>query len=299
MEFGKLENIDDVNWDLPADDPKNLSWLKFNSGNSHIYLGSSGWSEKKWIGKIYPDHIKPDEYLYYYSRQFTCIELNTTHYRIPDSHTAQAWMEQVPSQFRFCPKFPNTISHSELGLSSKALRASWLQFLGSIQPNLGPSFIQFPERFSYQERKHLFHFVESWPSEFKIAIELRHESWFQDNKILPALGDYLNRKGIGLVITDVSGRRDVLHTSVTAPWVLIRLIGNDLDPSDERRLKDWSLRLSDWKNKGVDESYLFLHQPDDYWTIEFAEMAGRILKENGTLALPRIEKIIKRDLFNF
>lgn len=292
MEFGKLDNIDSVNWTLPVDDPKNSSHLSDSSStipaDFKLYLGTPAWGAKSWIGKIYPPKTPPQEFLHHYSRNFTCIELNTTHYRIPDEKTVHDWQSQVPANFKFCPKVHKDISHARNGLVDKQMILHWLHFLDNIRDHLGPSFIQLHEMFAYKDKMLLFQFLENWPAEFKLTLELRHPSWFQSGAILPALGDYLHRKNIGLVITDVAGRRDVLHSTLSADWSLIRLIGNNLHSSDELRLQSWSKRLSQWRELGLKEAYLFLHQPDDIMTIEFSEMAFEIFKQAGFSDIPKI-----------
>lgn len=295
MEFGHLSDISKVNWDLPPDDPTNLSRLVL-SEQSKLYFGAPVWGAKKWLGKIYPLKTQPDEFLSFYAKNFNCIELNASHYRIPDSSTTTKWLSQVRANFHFCPKVHKDISHTRHGMVDKNLLSIFLKFLGEIQGNLGPCFIQLHEMFTYGDKGLLFRFLENWPSEFKLSLELRHPSWFQDATILPALVDYLHRRNIGLVITDVAGRRDVLHTSIATDWVLLRLIGNDLDPSDEVRLKSWAGRLKKWQGEGVKESYVFLHQPDDVMTIEFSQMAQKIFEEAGFSNVPqfKIEKTMEQ-----
>jgi len=144
----------------------------------------------------------------------------------------------------------------------------------------------------------LFKFLENWPTEFKLSLELRHPSWFQKNKILPALTDYLHRRGIGLVITDVAGRRDVLHTSLSSSWAMIRTIGNELDKSDESRLTEWTDRLREWHQLGVKEVYFMLHQPDDRMTIEYAQLARKVFLQAGFSDLPEFELEKPKDLFS-
>ena len=116
MKFGKLEDISQVNFTLPPTHPKTWQVL----GNAmrdrqnkdfNVYFGATGWSNKEWVGKWYPGSAKPKDYLYHYTRQFNTIELNTTHYRIPDNRTVDRWRETAPDGFLFCPKVPQLISH--------------------------------------------------------------------------------------------------------------------------------------------------------------------------------------------
>lgn len=299
MEFGKLEDISFVDWQLPADDPKNSGRLLSSSAHHKLYFGSPAWGSRYWLGKIYPKKASPEEFLYYYSRNFNSIELNTTHYRIPDVETCKGWLSQVPEHFLFCPKLHKDISHDRAGMTDKDVLKRFLDFISNLGKNLGPCFIQLHELFSYQDKVLLFKFLENWPAEFKLSLELRHPSWFEQGKILPALTDYLHRKNIGLVITDVAGRRDVLHSSVSAPWTIIRLIGNDLAPTDERRLHDWAERLKLWIAQGLQETFLFLHQEEDVMTIEFSELASSVFIKHGFKDVPSFTMQVERDLFNF
>lgn len=300
MEFGKLSDISNVKWDLPLDDPANKIRLE-KSKKSHpfkLHFGSPAWGVKHWIDKLYPKKTQPDEFLTYYSKHFNCIELNTTHYRIPDSRTIDDWKRKAANGFQFCPKVYKEISHGRMGLLDKNLLAAWTQFLSEMQGHLGPCFIQFHEMFSYQDKKILFHFLEGWPVEFELTLELRHPSWYDKGVVLPALTDYLHHKNIGLVITDVAGRRDILHSSLATSWSQIRLIGNSLDHSDEIRLNDWSKRILEWKELGLKDIYLFLHQPDDLYTVEFAQMANAVFNKRGFLDVPSFEmEHIQNQLF--
>ncbi|MFZ4713203.1 MAG: DUF72 domain-containing protein [Bacteriovoracaceae bacterium] len=279
MEFGYLDNIEHIDWTLPANDEKNSLRLT-NKKPLQLYLGSPAWGVKEWIGKLYPPKTPTDQFLFYYSRNFSAIELNTTHYRIPNKKTALNWRKQVPANFHFCPKVTKEISHSEGGMRSTELLKSWLHFIETLGDNLGPCFIQFHEHFSYNEKETLFRFLQNWPSEFPLTIELRHPSWFKGHQILPALSDYLHHRKMGLVITDVAGRRDVLHSTLSSSWSMIRLIGNNLHPSDRQRLGYWAQRIKDWEQMGLEKCYLILHQPDDLLTIEFAQMCSGVLREN-------------------
>lgn len=298
MEFGKLADISQVNWSLPEDDIGNVARL-VSERKHKLYFGSPAWAVKQWSGKIYPKTSIPSEYLYFYSRNFNSIELNTTHYRVPTLENTQEWKSVVPEEFKFCPKVHKDISHDRVGLLDKKILQKWLSFLENMSSHLGPCFIQFHENFSYDDKILLFRFLESWPSEFRLTLELRHKSWYQDGIVLPALCEYLCRKNIGLVITDVAGRRDILHSSITAPWTMIRLIGNDLDPSDELRLNSWSERILEWTKLGLEETYLFLHQPDDVFTIEFSMLANQIFHTKGFQQVPQFTLQEEKDLFSF
>ena len=79
--------------------------------------------------------------------------------------------------------------------------------------------------------------------------------------------DALAARSVAAVITDVAGRRDVLHGYITAPRSMVRFVGNGLIDSDYQRLEEWVFKLSDWN---LTENYFFPHQPDNILAPEAA-----------------------------
>lgn len=272
MEFGKIENLELIRWGLPQNDPLTTAYLATLPKAPTTYrLGTPTWGSRTWLGKIYPREAKSQEFLYHYARSFNCIELNTTHYNIPNAELVESWRADVTPEFRFCPKFPQLISHRPNGLKDSEAMGAWRRALENFGTHLGVTWIQFPPYFDYSCRSQLHQFLESWPSAFPLALEFRHSSWFEAGRLLPALVSYLQKKGIGLVITDVAGRRDVLHASITAPFTLIRFIGNELHPSDFSRAEEWCERLKMWSEQGLKDVYFFVHEPDDITCPELTE----------------------------
>lgn len=266
MKFGKLPDISGVDFSLPADNPKTgtlLASLPEREGPPLLYIGGTGWSMKEWVGKIYPSGTKAGAYLRAYSRQFNTIELNTTHYRIPDTQTIEKWYRESAPDFRFCPKVPQSISHSQgLGLETDLIPS----FCGAIlrlKEKLGCCFMQMPPYFDTRRLPLIEKFLEAFPGGVPLSIELRHESWFEDAGKGDALFALLERHGVSTVITDVAGRRDVLHNRLTTGTAVVRFVGNGLHPTDYSRIDNWLERLAGWYGKGLREAFFFTHEPDN------------------------------------
>jgi uncharacterized protein YecE (DUF72 family) len=288
MKFGKLESVENVSWSLPPDDRLSQDFLAGleKQAELEIRFGAPAWSHKEWVGRIYPPEAKPSEYLYYYSRYFSTIELNTSHYRIPTREQARKWCDQVLPDFVFCPKIYQYISHSPSGLRDRDLHRLWFSFLEDLGVNRGPCFLQLPPTFDYSLKADLFRFIENWPTtEFELSLEFRHPSWFASGHILPALTQYLQTRGVGLVITDVAGRRDVLHSSISADYSILRLVGNDLHPSDFKRVEQWIRRFESWQVQGLQKVFLFLHEPADIHVPEIANFVLEQLQDIETLKI--------------
>jgi len=266
MEFGKLEHIEHVDFKLPEDNPFNSKILtaKGNVNPSKtLYIGCTGWSTKEWVGSVYPKGAKAKDFLSHYGKQFNTIELNATHYKIPDKETIKQWIADTPNDFRFCPKFPQTISHSrDLGLSGSLLPI-FCDTLLLLEARLGCTFLQLPPYFSVDRLPILQAFLAAVAPRIPVALELRHESWFHDQAAFAALLEICAFHQASLVITDVAGRRDVLHAAVTTTTTMIRFVGNGLHPTDYLRVQDWVKRLTQWYEAGLETAYFFTHEPDN------------------------------------
>ena len=78
---------------------------------SHIRLGTSGWSYKDWIGSVYPEGCTAAKFLRVYAQQFPTVEIDSTFYGIPRESTVEKWRAETPDDFVFAAKFPQSITH--------------------------------------------------------------------------------------------------------------------------------------------------------------------------------------------
>ena len=272
MKFGKLSDISRVNFSLPPDHPQTLAtlsrWKKTSS--PHVYVGSARWGEKDLVGKIYPPKTPPGDFLTHYSRHFSTIELNTTHYRIPTPELVQQWCEKTEPTFVFCPKAPQLISHqADFGQSLRATDL-FLQGLHAFGNQLGIPFLQLPPSFLPQSGKSLFAYLADWPSGVPLAVEFRHPDWFNHSRIRDRAFDLLEELRISPVITDTAGRRDVIHQRLTTDSVFIRFVGNRLHATDYLRIDTWVRRIQRWLEAGLQQVYFIVHQPEEHLCVDLA-----------------------------
>jgi uncharacterized protein YecE (DUF72 family) len=257
MEFGKVAQLDNILWNLP---PKpNIGVVKI-SKPIFFHIGTTGWAEKEWIGSIYPKGTKPSDYLCQYAKVFDSIELNTTHYQIPDPLKIERWYDKSAPDFKFCPKLPRAISHHKgLGNGTENVFLFCQSILG-LKEKLGPCFLQLPPYFNPDNLDILETFFQAWPEEIALHLEFRHEDWYLPSNLYK-LSELLKVHQKGMVMTDVAGRRDVLNIGATTDVIFVRFVGNSGHPSDGERLKKWVITLSEWVDAGIQEIYFFLHQP--------------------------------------
>lgn len=307
MEFGKLSNIERVDFSLPEIDPytcRTLGGKPSSSFKGHI--GLPAWGHKEWKGNFYPPKAQPQDFLKHYSDQLKCIELNTTHYRIPDDKTVQKWIESTASDFVFCTKFPQIISHAanyQLVLPETRLFCEAIRKLGS---RLGASFLQLPPTLGRADLSDLAKLITNLPTDLSFAAEFRNMNLFRDGRLLESLAAFLTKHNISTVITDVAGRRDVSHMTLTTKKVLIRFIGNNLHPTDFSRVDVWTKRLSELKSMGLEELYFFCHEPDDikgpelakYVITQFNKFLGTNLQSLVSWHLPEANMTQQLNFFN-
>jgi uncharacterized protein YecE (DUF72 family) len=289
MDFGKLDDISNVNFTLLPDNPLTHVVLEANLNHQkpQIFIGPPIWANRDWVGKIYPSNAKDKDYLYYYSRQFNTIELNVTHYQIPTESMITKWVESTPEDFKFCPKFPQPISHNRMLIGCESMTYEFCNAILSLKNRLGTTFLQLAPTFEPKHFKNLENYLKILPKELPLTVEFRHPNWFNNTAAWENVSQLLKENRVGMVITDVSGRRDVLHQTLTTPQLTLRFVGNELHPTDYLRIDDWCDRISDWIKSGLQTAYIFVHSGDNrfapeltkYWIQQLNRKANLLIKE--------------------
>jgi len=276
MDFGRLSDLRYVDFSLPSDHPATAPVLARTAAAPvapAVYVGCPIWTNKAWLGSYFPAGIKDADFLHYYARQFNSIELNTTHYRIPDAPTVRRWRDAVPPDFRFCPKLPQSISHDRALYNADDLTLSFCRSIGELGERLGRAFLQLPPHFGPEQLPRLERYLLDFPAEIPLAVELRHPGWFANPELFATVSAMLEALDKTLVLSDVAGRRDVLHMRLTTPTAFIRFNGHGLPPSDYQRADAWAERLAAWLAAGLQTAYVFIHQKDimhsPVWTQHF------------------------------
>lgn len=308
MEFGKVQHIDNIDFSLPPDDPvTDQLWRHLASVEKQplrVHVGGTEWGRGSWVGKVYPRGTKPANYLTHYARQFNTVELNTLFYGLQPPAVMQRWASMVGEGFRFCPKFLETISHKLQLVNAGKETGLFLESLRHFGSKLGPSFLQLSEGFGPDRAAVLQDYVRGLPTGSRVCVELRHPDWFgpaaasaagdaaptreavrSGDAVLRTL-ELFGELGIGTVITDVAGRRDVLHMRLTAPVAFIRFVTNGLHPTDYQRADAWAERIKSWARKGLQEVYFFVHSPGELTSPEMMSYVIERLNSTCGAGLP-------------
>jgi uncharacterized protein YecE (DUF72 family) len=292
MKFGKAENLEDTEFLLPDDHEateKLFASLKKKSRSKKkavkVYVGCAKWGIPEWVGKIYPPGTYEKDFREYYLKQYNSIELNPTHYRTPSAEQVKNWKGGAAKDFKFCPKFPQVISHMKRLKDCGAETDRFFKAIENFGSNLGTSFLQLPPNYPPKNFAHLEKYVSSLPKEFDICVELRHPLWFSDEKISDETFTMLKENKTGAVITDTAGRRDLVHTRLTTPTAFIRYVGNNLHPSDFKRINDWTSKLKRWIDSGIETVYFLMHMHDEKDSPELTDYVIRKLNKECKLNL--------------
>ena len=296
MKFGRVANVNAIDFSLPLKNEKNARVLyQFRKENSEmrIYIGCPAWGNKDWKDKIYPPKAKANQFLTYYAKQFNCVELNTSHYSIQEQETVQKWCDMVGEAFKFCPKFHKAISHTNKLVNCDAWLERFYAMATAFGKNLGLCFLQLAPSFAPDEIEALERVLANKPPEIEIAVEFRNEEWFTDKSLFAETVQLLSENNATALITDTAGRRDVLHMRLSTPKTFIRFVGNNLHPSDFVRIDHWVNRIKFWRDGGLQELYFFIHEPDEFYCPELARYFIKKLNEVLNINHPNVE-IVER-----
>jgi uncharacterized protein YecE (DUF72 family) len=297
MEFGKIpsDEVKIINFDLPEDGQQTAKVLHDPAGGkADVFVGCAKWGLPEWVNFLYPPKTKAANFLEEHARHFNSIELNAAYYKIPAIDTVRKWRQQVAKyagkDFLFCPKFPESVSHYKRLKGAERATDEFLSSIVEFGDNLGPCFLQMSETFGPDNLVVLEQFLKALPTDLNVFVELRHEGWFSDQLIRKRVFEMFTELNKGAVITDVSGRRDILHMEVTVPEVFIRFIGNGAEHREGNmaRIDEWAIRLKSWQDKGLKKIYFFLHQHDERESVQLAIYAGKVFNKTLGSQIPEI-----------
>jgi uncharacterized protein YecE (DUF72 family) len=147
---------------------------------SKLLIGCSGYYYPGWKGKFYPKELKPKEWLGYYSSVFNTVELNGTFYRLPKLADLKKYYTLTGEKFRFSVKMNRYITHiSKLKDCKEQIAEFHTLVQDGLQDKLCCILYQMPPSFTYTAQ-HLDTLIESVPAGKYHVVELRHQSWWND-----------------------------------------------------------------------------------------------------------------------
>ncbi len=236
-----------------------------------LYLGLPQWSHPGW-GRLGINSLAD------YARYFNCVEGNTTLYALPSPEHVARWRDMTSDNFRFCFKFPATISHQAGLRDCDALVQQFFTRLSPLAHRIGQYWLQLPATFAPDNLPALFQFLDSLPAAFSYGVEVRHPDFFAKGEAERALNRGLRDRKVNRVILDSRpvhtsppssiALRDAqrkkprlpVHAIATAGAPLIRFIGGEDVALNTQLFSSWLEKLAQWESAG--SPWLFVHTPD-------------------------------------
>ena len=282
MEFGRVESseLSDIDFGLPVDSDLTNKTLAASDNNDNltIHVGCTKWGNRGWLGTLYPPKTNDKQFLNEYGKQFNTLELNATFYVIPKLDDVKRWREQVDGRpdFRFCPRFPQTITHIRRLRNAEVQTAQFYEAISGFGDKLGALMLQVGENLGPKDFDHLKSYLEVLPANPPVFLEVRNKEWFKQGEARLRLFKMLQDLKVGAVITDSAGRRDCVHMELPTPHTMIRFVGSNLHRTDYTRADAWVQRIKSWKEKGLQTVWFFVHQLDEN---NSPEMCDYIIKQ--------------------
>jgi uncharacterized protein YecE (DUF72 family) len=215
-----------------------------------LWVGTSGYSYKPWVGKFYPERLAAKEMLRFYATQLPTVEINNTFYRLPKESVLQNWAEQVPAEFCFVLKAPQKITHVKR-LKEAAPEVEYLFRVATVMgEKMGAILFQLPPNLR-KDIDRLQSFLALLPSGRAAAFEFRHPSWLDDEVFA-----CLRERNCALCFAEFEEdeNRELI---ATANWGYIRLRRPDYNHLD---LLHWRERILAQK---WDHAYVFFKHEDE------------------------------------
>lgn len=222
-----------------------------------LWVGTSGYSYKEWLGKFYPERLPAKQMLRFYASRFAAVEINNTFYRLPKETVLQSWTAQVPREFRFVLKAPRRITHIKRLRDSAAEVEYLFRVATALGSREGAVLFQLPPNLK-KDIKRLQVFVSMLPEARNVAFEFRHHSWL-DEEVFGCLR--MRNCALCVADTDESESCDLIST---ATWGYLRLRRREYSRAD---LLQWKERI---RARAWDQAYVFFKHEDEATGPKFA-----------------------------
>ncbi len=214
-----------------------------------VHIGTSGWSYAHWEDVLYPPGTPPAERLALYTSRFATAELNASFYRWPSDRTFTSWRRRLPEGFQLSVKASRGLTHAKRLYAPEAwverITTAWHELgtrRGVLLVQLAPAHVRDDARLDY--------FLGLLPGWMRVAVELRHPSWHDDDVF-----SLLERHGAAYCVMSGAGLPCVLRT--TGSFVYVRLHGPDRHhlyggSYSQDDLRWWADRIAEWRASARD-----------------------------------------------
>ena len=249
-----------------------------------LRIGTSGWHYKHWLGRYYPEGLKPAEMLDWYAHDFDTVELNNTFYHLPKETSLDTWRSSTPASFRFAVKGSRFITHMiKLKDAARGL-GNFLPLAERLGRKLGPILWQLPPGWNVNFER-LEELLSELPRGHRYAFELRNRSWMNDK-----IYELLRKYDAAFCIYELAGYHSPFET--TASWTYVRLHGPTASKYagsySDAQLAAWAKRIDGWRST-MKAVYVYFDNDDSAYAVNNALTLKRLTHSSRAARAPRAE----------
>lgn len=211
-----------------------------------VWVGTSGWQYADWRGRLYPEGVPQRLWLEHYAERFATVEVNNAFYRLPKLETFAAWRERTPADFIVAVKASRFLTHIKRLAEPEEPVGRLMERLAGLGDRLGPVLLQLPPNMPV-DLERLDAALGFFPSSVRVAVELRHESWFTDT-----CRQLLTAHRAAFCLADGLIRTPLWRTT---DWGYVRFhrgLSAPLPCYGKKALASWAARLSELFAPGED-----------------------------------------------
>jgi uncharacterized protein YecE (DUF72 family) len=205
-------------------------------GTGRLFVGTSGFAYKEWIGPFYPPGTKNSAMLGHYATVFNSVEINYTFRRSPTASMMEGWSKATDESFVFACKANQGITHFVRLKNTRERLATFLEAVAPLGRRLGPVLFQCPPNMRYDPEV-LDGFLADLAAldtdhlggEYRFVMEFRHPSFDNDE-----VREKLAAPGVALCVSDTA--EQPAKFAHTGAFAYVRLRGTGYD---EKTLENW------------------------------------------------------------
>ncbi len=236
------------------------------------HVGTCGWHYRHWRGRYYPQDLPAARWLRWYARDFDCVEINHSFYRLPTVAAVRTWCGETPPGFSFAVKASRLITHLKKLRRCEAALAKFFRVMDHFGDKRGPVLFQLPPRW-HLDLARLRDFVQMLPPRYAYAFEFRDPTWHCE-AVYRLLADH----DLAFCQFDIGGRRS--PAVITAGLIYVRLHGPGTLPYtgcySQERLSAWAERIREWACQGH-EVFVFFDNDENAYAVTDALRLKRLL----------------------
>lgn len=252
-----------------------------------LRIGCPMWAHEPWRGTLFTRGARREDYLPQYASVLGTAEGNASFYGLPSRETVARWVEEAPASFRFCWKFPRTITHDLQLVGAEAATQEFFERLAPLGERLGPFFLQLHSSYNLSRLRELEAYLRTLPPHYRYAAEVRHPEFFdggEGERTIDALLRSCRVERVNFDTTAVfaSTAQDeaTLDARRRKPRVprrtialgrtpFVRFVGDGDLVRNDAAIAAWADVVARWLGEGR-SPYFFVHTPDDLCAPELA-----------------------------